>query len=113
MFVSYLLFFQYVLQQIRCILIAGHAFGDAIGVGNLIRKLYLEAIVVETVGIFLLHLGEFEVVGGDDASDRKVGYALQEQTRAVELVELVGAFENFVKDDERMAVLLAIADELL
>ena len=61
---------------------------------------------METVGIFLLHLGEFEVVGGDDASDRKFGYALQEQTRAVELVERVGAFENFVKDDERMAVLL-------
>ena len=68
---------------------------------------------METVGRFLLHLGEFKVVSGDNASYREIGHALQEQTRAVELVERVGAFENFVKDDERMAVLLAIADELL
>ena len=53
---------------------------------------YFEAVVVEEGGIFLLHLRQFEVVGGDDARDGERRDGLEEQARAVEFVERVVPF---------------------
>ena len=73
-------------------MIAGHALGEAIGVGDFVGELYLEAVVVEAGGIFFLHLRELQVVGGDDARDGERRDGLEEQARAFEFVERVGAF---------------------
>ena len=58
---------------------------------------------MEAVGILLLHLRELEVVGGDDAGDGERGDGLEEEARAIELVERVGALQYFVEDDEGVA----------
>ena len=52
-------------------------------------------------------------MGGDDAGDGERRDGLEEEARAVELVERVGALQDFVEDDERVAVPSAGLDELL
>ena len=46
-------------------------------------------------------------MGGDDAGDGERGDGLEEEARAIELVERVGTLQDFVEDDERVAVLSA------
>ena len=64
---------QDVLQKIRGVLVAGHALRQPIGLCDFVGELDFETIVVEAVGMVLLHPGEFKVVGGDDARNREGG----------------------------------------
>ena len=54
---------------------------------------------MEAARILVFHFRQFEVVRGYDARDRQLRDSLQKQTRAVELVERGGAFQNLVEYD--------------
>ena len=62
---------QDLLQEEGGILITGHSRRNPIGIGDPGGKGYLETIVVETGWIGIRHLGEFQIVGGDDSRDRE------------------------------------------
>ena len=88
-------------------MISGYTLGESIGIGDFVGELDFKTVVVEEVGIFLLHLRQFQVVSGDDTRNGECRNGLEEQPGAVELVERVGTLQYLVKDDKRMAVLFA------
>ena len=47
----------------------GYTLGEPIGVGDFVGELDFKAVVVEAIGMLLLHLGKFEVMGGDNTRD--------------------------------------------
>ena len=97
----------------RGVLVAGHARCNLVCICYLVGQAYLETEVVEAFGTLVGHSRQFEVVRGDYAAHGQARYCVEEHARAVELVERVGALQNFVEDDERAAVAVAVGDELL
>lgn len=73
------LLFEQFLQQEGGVLVAGHAWGDFVAVGDVLADLYLEAEVVETVGLLLSQARELQVVGGHDAADGPPEHGAQEE----------------------------------
>ena len=69
-----------VLQQERGILVARHAWGQLVAVGDVVAEFYLETVAMDAVRMFIGHLGELEVVGGDDTRDGLLQDAFKEES---------------------------------
>ena len=102
----------YVAQQEGCVLVARHARCYLVSVGYALCQPYLEAPVAEALGPFVGHARQFEVMGGYHPAHGQCRDGIEEHSRAVQLVERIGAFQYLVEYYQRVVGLLAAAYEL-